>query len=277
MSHSFGNTTNFQLDAIDSFWNGLSSARKANVAANATFLQGQVEAAFTTTTSWFGTDTTRFGTSTRQEVGVDQADGSGAFNNRYGSAIRVDSQSNNGGATGGPIVCALWMAEWSEILMSLTSDWNAGDSSGAGLSHWTSLQLFLAGHNAYYVEANNQIFVENWLDGDGTTNPGTAPPNSARSDWVNHTFTGADVSGTHVNGEPLLSRCSPSSVPRSPRGDGSRCRVQRSRSSAAWPATLRSIGGYASKNKAFTHNTYPVGCAEHPLAWPDRDSSKRTS
>jgi hypothetical protein len=134
-------------------------------------------------------------------VGVDQADGSGAFNNGYGSAIRVDAQSNNSGATGGPIVCALWMAEWSEILMSLTSNWNAGDSSGEGFSHWTSLQLFLAGHNAYYVEANNQVFVENWLNGDGTTNPGTAPPNSARSDWVNHTFTGADVGGTHVNGD----------------------------------------------------------------------------
>ena len=34
--------------------------------------------------------------------------------------------------------------------------------------------------------------MQNWLNGDGTTNPGTAPPNSARSDWVNHTFTGAD-------------------------------------------------------------------------------------
>jgi hypothetical protein len=95
----------------------------------------------------------------------------------------------------------LFMAEWVEILMSLTSNWNAGDSSGEGLSHWCALTQFLDGHNNYYTAGNNQIFVQNWLNGDGTTNPGTASPNTARSDWVNHTFTGADVSGKHVNGD----------------------------------------------------------------------------
>ena len=202
MSHSFGNTTNFQLDAPDGFWTGLSAARQANVAANASFLKGQVESAFTTTTGWFATDTSKFGTSHRQEVAIDQPDGSGAFNNGYGSTIHVDAQSNNAtAATAGAIVSMLWMAEWVEILMSLTDNWNAGDSSGEGLSHYCALQLFLAGHNAYYNSGGNQVFVQNWLNGDGTTNPGTAPPNAARSDWVNNTFTGGDVGGTHINGD----------------------------------------------------------------------------
>src|SRR5205823_4061034 len=196
MSHSFGNTTNFQLDAPDSFWNGLTATRKTNVAANAAYLLGQVEAAYATTIGWFGSDTTKLGTSYRQEVSFDKADNSGASNNGYGSAIHLDPQSTNAGATAGPIVSMLWMAEWSEILMSLTSNWNAGNSSGEGLSHYSALELFLAGHNDYY-----NSFVANWLDGTGTTNPGTASPNSARSDWVNHTFTGADVGGTHVNGD----------------------------------------------------------------------------
>lgn len=202
MSHDFGNTTNFHLDSSDGFWSGLSAAQQTNVAANANYLLGQVESAFTTTTGWFGTDTSKFGTSHRQEVVLDQPDGHGAFNNGYGNPIHIDAQSNDGTiGTAGPIVSMLWMAEWSEVLMSLTGNWNAGDSSGEGLSQYCAQQLFQAGHNAYYNAGGNQIFVQNWLNGDGTTNPGTASPNSARSDWVNHTFTGADVGGTHVNGD----------------------------------------------------------------------------
>jgi hypothetical protein len=202
MAHNFGNTTNFQLASSDGFWAGLSAAQQTNVAANANYLLGQVEAAFTTTTGWFGTDTSKFGTSQRQQVLFDQPDSSGAFNNGYGNPIHIDTQSNNGTiGTAGPIVSMLWMAEWAEVLMSLTSTWNAGDSSGEGLSHYCALQLFLNGHNDYYNAGGNQIFVQNWLNGDGTTNPGTAPPNPARSDWVNNTFTGAKVGGVQVNGD----------------------------------------------------------------------------
>src|SRR5215472_5041619 len=158
MTHNFGNTTNFQLASPDAFWAGLSGAQQANVTANANYLLGQVEGAFTTTTGWFGADTSKFGTSNRQQVLFDQPDNSGAFNNGYGSAIHIDTQSNNGAiGTAGPIVSMLWMAEWSEILMSLTGNWNAGDSSGEGLSHYCALQLFLSGHNAYYNAGGNQI------------------------------------------------------------------------------------------------------------------------
>jgi hypothetical protein len=201
MPHNFSNTTNFQLDSSDSFWGGLSAAQQTNVAANANYLNGQVEGAFTTTTGWFGTDTSKFGTSHRQEVVFDLADGKGAYNNGYNSQIHIDAQSNNATNTAGPIVAMLWMAEWSEILMSLTSNWHAGDSSGEGLSQYSAMQLFQAGHNAYYNAGGNQIFVQNWLNGDGTTNASTATPNAARSDWVNHTFTGADVGSKHVNGD----------------------------------------------------------------------------
>ncbi len=201
MSHSFGTTTNFLVDAPDGFWGGLSATQQSNVSANANFLLGQVEAAFNTTTGWFGTDTTKFGTSHRQEVSLGLKDGSGANNSGYGSTINVDSQSNNGTATAGPIVSMLWMAEWAEILMSLTSTWHANDSSGEGLSQFCASQLFLAGHNDYYNAGGNQIFVENWLNGDGTTDQGTSVPNTARSDWVNHTFTGGSVGGVSVSGD----------------------------------------------------------------------------
>jgi hypothetical protein len=202
MTHNFGNTTNFQIDSPDGFWAGLSAAQQTNVTANANVLVGQVEAAFTTTTGWFGTDTSKFGTSHRQQVLFDQPDNTGAFNNGYGAPIHIDTQSNNGSiGTAGPIVSMLWMAEWSEILMSLTSTWNAGDSSGEGLSQYCAAQLFLSGHNDYYNAGGNQIFTQNWLNGDGTTNPGTVSPNSARSDWVNNTFTGAKVGGVQVNGD----------------------------------------------------------------------------
>src|SRR5215472_931584 len=151
MTHNFGNTTNFQLASPDAFWAGLSGAQQANVTANANYLLGQVEGAFTTTTGWFGSDTSKFGTSHRQQVLFDQPDNSGAFNNGYGNPIHIDTQSNNGTiGTAGPIVSMLWMAEWSEVLMSLTSNWNAGDSSGEGLSQFSAGTLFLAGHNDYY-------------------------------------------------------------------------------------------------------------------------------
>ena len=104
----------------------------------------------------------------------------------------------------------LWMAEWSEILMSLTSNWNAGDSSGEGLSHYCALQLFLSGHNEYYTPANNQIFVQNWLNGDGTTNPGTTRrPTRARSDWVNTPSRAADGGrhARHGDGDPVSYGC----------------------------------------------------------------------
>ena len=82
----------------------------------------------------------------------------------------------------------LWMAEWSEILMSLTSNWNAGDSSGEGLSHYCAVQLFLAGHNDYYGGG----FVQNWLNGDrhDRTRDGRRPMPPAPTGST-HTFTGA--------------------------------------------------------------------------------------
>ena len=168
MSHNFGNTTNFQVASTDSFWGTLSAAQQTNVTANANYLLGQVEAAFATTAGktdgtlgWFGNYASKFGTSNRQQVLLDQKDGTGASNTGYGNPINEDSQSNNNTiGTAGPIVSMLWMAEWSEVLMSLTSNWNAGDSSGEGLSQLCNILLFQAGHYDYYGS-----FVDSWLNG----------------------------------------------------------------------------------------------------------------
>jgi hypothetical protein len=204
-----GNTTNFTVAYDDSIVSAQPAAKqaqtKANLIANCNALLGQVESAFTTTTGWFATDTSKFGTGNRQQVDLDQPDNSGAYNNGYGSPIHTDPQSQNSGSSAGPIVSMLWMAEWSEVLMSLTGNWNAGDSSGEGLSQFSAGTLFLTGHNDYYGGG----FIQDWLNGTGTTNQGTASPNAARSDWVNTTYTGSTVGGTfvHGDGDPVSFGC----------------------------------------------------------------------
>jgi hypothetical protein len=201
-----GQTTNFTVDYDDSLVSAQPPANqaqtKANLIANCNSLLGQVETAFTTTTGWFGTDVTKFGTGHRQQVNLDQVDGNGASNNGYGNSISQDGQSQNSSATAGPIVSMLWMAEWSEVLMSLTSNWNAGDSSGEGLSQFCAGTLFLAGHNDYYGGG----FIQNWLNGGSAWSANNkkfvASPNAARSDWVTQTFTGVTTSaGDQIHGD----------------------------------------------------------------------------
>jgi hypothetical protein len=169
-----------------------------------------VETAFNTTTGWFGTDVTKFGTGNRQPINLDQKDGSGASNNGYGHPIHVDSQSQNSGASAGPIVAMLRMAEWSEVLMSLTSTWNSGDSSGEGLSQFSNITLFQTGHYDYYGS-----FVEAWLNGGqawSSNNSKDVPsPNAARPDWVTTTFTGFTTNAgdqIHGDGDQVSYGCS---------------------------------------------------------------------
>jgi hypothetical protein len=131
----------------------------------------------------------------------------GANNSGYGNPINCDAQNLVAGAIAAGRVQDVFMAEWSEVLMSLTKNWNSGDSSGEGLSQFTSIIRFQTGHYAYYGS-----FVENWLNGTGSaivTNQGTVSPNAARSDWVNTTFTGVTVSGVfvHGDGDPVSFGC----------------------------------------------------------------------
>ena len=206
-----GLTQNFQVEYQDTLYTGLPASQqaqvKANLTANANYLLGVVEGAFSTTTGWFGTDTSKFGPSNRQQSLLDLADNSGANNTGYGNPINCDSQSKNSNiSVAGPEVAMVWANEWAEILMSLTNgQWNAGDSSGEGLSQYTGSQLFLTGYNDYYPGG----WVQNWLNGTGTTNQGPPTPNAARSDWVNTTFTGVNVGSTfvHGDGDPVSFGC----------------------------------------------------------------------
>ena len=204
-----GQTTNFTVAYNDSLVSAQPAANRAqttaNLTANCNFLLGQVETAFNTTTGWFGTDVTKFGTGNRQQVNLDQPDNNGASNTGYHlhptNPISEDGQSQNSTATAGPIVSMLWMAEWSEVLMSLTSNWNAGDSSGEGLSQFSNIQLFQAGHYDYYPS-----FVDSWLNGGqawSSNNQKYVPsPNPARSDWITQTFTGVTTSaGDQIHGD----------------------------------------------------------------------------
>src|SRR5271165_5710509 len=79
-----GLTTNFQVEYQDTFYTSLPPSQASqvqnNLIANANFLLGLVEGAFTTTTGWFGTDTTKFGTPNRQQVYLDLPDNKGANN-----------------------------------------------------------------------------------------------------------------------------------------------------------------------------------------------------
>jgi hypothetical protein len=226
LTHSLGQTTNFTLelpdnnqsdsnsaDGQDHGWNSLSSAQQTAVTNHANFLLGPVtpggtsvvENAFNITTGWFATPAGKFGTGNRQVIAFDLPNNSGAYNTGYGNPIHIDPRPNDASSTGDEEAAMLWMAEWAEVLMSIAGNWNAGDSSGEGLSHYCALQNFLAGHNSYY----GNRFVSNWLNGTGTTNQGTPTPNAARSDWVNTTYTGSTVNGTfvHGDGDPVSYGC----------------------------------------------------------------------
>lgn len=183
---SAGQTTNFDVQYEDSLPN------QANVIANANALLAVVENEFNVTagSGWFNTPGGKFGPSHRQIINLNLPDTStgtgttfpGANNHGYGTAINLDSQnltSNLSTASGR--VGMVFIAEWSEILMSLTEGrWNAGDSSGEALSQFSSIVRFPTGHYNYY-----RSWVDQWLNGV------SGSPNAARSDWVTKTFTGS--------------------------------------------------------------------------------------
>jgi len=189
-----GLTTNFQVQYEDSL------PDQANVIANANALLGVVENEFTVTIGWFATPASKFGTANRQVVNLNLADTAtsfpGANNSGYGTAINVDSQNLTGNvAAAAPRVEMVFMAEWSEILMSLSGGkWNAGDSSGEGLSQYCSIIRFQGGHYDYYTS-----WVDQWLNGVSSS------PNAARSDWVTQTFTGSGA--VHGDGDAVSFGC----------------------------------------------------------------------
>ena len=176
-----GFTTNFQVRYETSLFDSLPPAQKAtvkaNLIANCNALLGVVENEFTVTTGWFNTPSGKFGTGHRQVVNLNETDGSGANNSGYGSNINQDAQSgNNNAADAAGRVEMLFENEWVEILMALSSGkWNAGNSSGEGLSQILGILRFPTGHYSYYTEGGPRHFTEIWMN--------TVP----RQDWVNKT------------------------------------------------------------------------------------------
>jgi hypothetical protein len=189
-----GKTTNFDVYYNDSL------VSVANMVDNANALLGVVENEYTVTTGWFGTPAGKFGTGNRQKVKLDlnatATSFPGANNSGYGSDINLDAQNaTNNHTVAAQRVEMVFMAEWSEILMSLSNGkWNAGDSSGEGLSQFCSIRRFQAGHYNYYGS-----WVQQWLNGNSKS------PNAARSDWVNTTFTGG--SGLNGDQDPVSFGC----------------------------------------------------------------------
>lgn len=144
-----GLTTNFHVQYENTL------ADQANVIANANSLLGVVENELNVTTGWFNVSSSKFGPGNRQVVNLNLADSPtsfpGANNSGYGNAINLDAQNLTSNATlAAGRVENVFMAEWSEILMSIVGNWNAGDSSGEGLSQWCSIQRFPNGHYNYY-------------------------------------------------------------------------------------------------------------------------------
>jgi hypothetical protein len=166
-----GNTANFQVQYEDTL------ANLANVRNNANALLAVIENEFTFATNAFATPSGKFGASHRQVVNFNLADGSGANNSGYGSAINLDAQSGNGNASDAAgRVGMLFENEWVEILMSLSGGkWNAGDSMGEGLSQFFGIIRFQTGHYSYYTRAGGRFFTEIWMN--------TVP----RQDWVTQT------------------------------------------------------------------------------------------
>lgn len=161
-----GLTTNFHVQYEDSL------ANQSNIKANANALLAVIENEFTVTTGWFNTPGGKFGTGNRQIVNLNRSDNSGANNSGYGSAINLDPQgSNTNAADAAARVEMVFMNEWVEILMSLSGGkWNAGNSSGEGLSQYAGIVRFQAGHYSYYGS-----WVDQWLN------------KQPRQDWVTTT------------------------------------------------------------------------------------------
>src|SRR6476620_6604855 len=160
-----GLTANFQVQYESTLPN------QANIITNANALLNVLENEFIVTTAWFNTPGGKFGPGNRQVVNLNIGGGGGGNNSGYGSAINIDSL----GAGANPVesVKMVFMNEWAEILMSLSGGkWNAGDSSGEGLSQYCGIVRFQAGHYSYY-----NSWVNQWLN--------FVP----RQDWVNTTKT----------------------------------------------------------------------------------------
>jgi hypothetical protein len=157
-----GNTANFSIFYDDS----LSTNTKvmAVVIANANALIGVVENEFKVTTgpTWFNSPFNKpFGTSNPQKVFLNGRPGSGAGNNGYGSEIHVDAQGITGDPNTTLKVEDMFMAEGSEILISIIDNWHANDSSGEGLSQFSTILRFPNGRIDYFPYS----FTENWLNG----------------------------------------------------------------------------------------------------------------
>lgn len=168
-----GKTTNFLVQYDDTI---------ANSDKRAQALLAVVESEYTAMAGWFNIPATAFGTGDRITVNINKAENSGAVNYGYssggGSNMSLDTQTSNANDAGAAeIIKMLFMAEFVEIFMSYNDQkiastyWQAGDSSGEGLSQYCTIERFKTGHYSYYGS-----WIAKWLDSPST-----------RQDWVSST------------------------------------------------------------------------------------------
>src|SRR5205809_696494 len=127
MIQTIGQTSNFTVGYDDAI---------PNADKRAQALLSYVESDYVVMTSWFNV-AGAFGPANRVKVYVDQPDHSGGYNRGYHkngkSEIHVDAQSQNlDDVLAGDMAKMIFVAEFSELLMSYLGNWDAGASTGEG-------------------------------------------------------------------------------------------------------------------------------------------------
>jgi len=161
---TLASTTNFNIQYEDGF---------PNAKKRASAISAVCETEFAVLTRWFRIPGS-FGTSDRITVIIDLPHGGGGNNQGYQigglSTMHVDTQDNNNNdLNAAEMVKMIFVNELVEIFMGYLSQhglqrWQAGNSSGEGLSQLCGILRFPTGHYLYYASWVNQWLSSGRID-----------------------------------------------------------------------------------------------------------------